>query len=149
MALYIARRLFWTAIVVAAVIAITFVVFYLLPAGDPALRFAGKNPTPGELVEIRHRLGLGQAWYIQFLRFIKTCFTGDQYGWPGLGYTFAGQTSVLPLILNRAPRTLLLIAGAAVIWLVTGVGIGILSAVRRRTVVDRAAMGFALFGISA
>jgi peptide/nickel transport system permease protein len=56
---------------------------------------------------------------------------------------------VLHLILDRAPRTLLLIAGAAVIWLFSGVTIGIISAVRRRTIIDRAAMGFALFGISA
>ena len=57
MAFYIARRLFWTLIVVAAVLAITFIVFYLLPAGDPALRFAGKNPNPQELELIRQRLG--------------------------------------------------------------------------------------------
>jgi peptide/nickel transport system permease protein len=149
MAFYIARRLFWTLIVVAAVIAITFVVFYLLPAGDPALRFAGKNPNQAELDIIRHRLGLDQAWYIQFLKFIKNFFTGDRYGWPGLGYTFAGQSSVLHLILARAPRTLSLIAGAAVLWLFSGVTIGVISAVKRRSAVDRAAMGFALFGISA
>jgi peptide/nickel transport system permease protein len=149
MVFYIAPRLFWTLIVVAAVIAITFVVFYLLPAGDPALRFAGKNPNTTELELIRHRLGLDKAWYIQFFHFIKNFFTGDAYGWPGLGYTYAGQSSVLHLIIQRAPRTLFLIAGAAVLWLTTGVAIGILSAVKRRTVVDRAAMGFALFGISA
>ena len=61
---YILRRLFWMLIVVACVIGITFIVFYLLPAGDPALRFAGKNPTPEELELIRHRLGLDQAWYV-------------------------------------------------------------------------------------
>jgi len=149
MAFYIARRLFWTLIVVAAVLAITFVVFYLLPAGDPALRFAGKNPNQAELDLIRHRLGLDQAWYVQFGKFVKTFFTGDQYGWPCLGYTFAGQASVLHLIMERAPRTLLLIMGSAILWLTTGVAIGVISAVKRRTVVDRAAMGFALFGISA
>lgn len=149
MVLYIARRLLWTLVVVAAVLAITFVVFYLLPAGDPALRFAGKNPNPQELELIRQRLGLDQAWYVQFLKFIKTFFTGDKYGWPGLGYTFAGQSSVLHLIMDRAPRTIFLIMGAAILWLTSGVAIGVISAVRRRTVVDRAAMGFALFGISA
>jgi peptide/nickel transport system permease protein len=148
MLLYISRRLLWTVVVIACVLAITFAVFYLLPAGDPALRFAGKNPNPAEIALIRHRLGLDQAWYIQFGKFVKNFFTGDQYGWPGLGYTFASQTSVKSLILARAPRTLLLIAGAATIWLIAGVGIGILSAVRRRTIVDRLAMGFALFGIS-
>ena len=148
MTFYILRRLFWMLIVVACVIGITFIVFYLLPAGDPALRFAGKNPTPEELELIRHRLGLDQAWYVQFGKFIKTFFTGDQYGWPGLGYTFAGGSSVLDLIAARAPRTIFLIIGASTLWLSFGVAIGIISAVKRRTVVDRGAMGFALFGIS-
>jgi peptide/nickel transport system permease protein len=148
MLFYIARRLVWTLVVVAAVIAITFAVFYLLPAGDPALRFAGKNPNPAELQQIKERLGLNQAWYIQFGRFTYHFFTGDQYGWPGLGYTYASGASVKSLIMQRAPRTLFLIAGAATIWLVVGVSIGIISAVRRRSVVDRAAMGFALVGIS-
>jgi peptide/nickel transport system permease protein len=148
MTLYIARRLLWTVVVVFFVIAITFAVFYLLPAGDPALRFAGKNPTPTELALIRHRLNLDQPWWKQFFLFTWHFFTGDRYGWPGLGYTFASGSSVKSLVFARAPRTLFLIAGAAVIWLVSGVAIGVLSAVRRRTVVDRLAMGFALFGIS-
>ncbi|MBA3844573.1 MAG: ABC transporter permease [Actinobacteria bacterium] len=150
MALYIARRLLWTLLVVAVVLLITFVVFYLLPAGDPALRFAGKNPTAQELALIRHRLGLDQHWYWQFWHFLKNFVTGDNGGWPGLGYTYAGggQTSVLSLVLQRAPRTLLLIAGAAVLWLTSGVAVGVLSAVKRRSIADRLAMGFALFGIS-
>lgn len=148
MTLYIARRLLWTIVVVFCVIAITFVVFYLLPAGDPALRFAGKNPTTAELMTIRHRLGLDKPWYIQFLRFTWHFFRGDKYGWPGLGYTYASGSSVKALVFERAPRTLFLIAGASVIWLVSGVAIGVLSAVKRRTIVDRLAMGFALFGIS-
>src|SRR5947209_58894 len=148
MTFYIARRLLWTLVVVACVIGITFVVFYLLPAGDPALRFAGKNPNPTELALIRHRLGLDQPWYEQFGRFTWRFFTGDKYGWPGLGYTYASGSSVKAIVLARAPRTLLLIAGAAFLWLVTGVAIGVLSAVKRRSLADRAAMGFALFGIS-
>jgi peptide/nickel transport system permease protein len=130
------------------VIAITFAVFYLLPAGDPALRFAGKNPNDAELAAIHHRLGLDKPWYVQFGRFTYHFFRGDSYGWPGLGYTYASGSSVKSLIVARAPRTLLLIAGAAVIWLVSGVLIGVLSAVKRRTLVDRFAMGFALVGIS-
>jgi peptide/nickel transport system permease protein len=148
MTLYIARRLVWTVVVVACVLAITFAVFYLLPAGDPALRFAGKNPTTAELNLIHQRLGLDKPWYVQFGKFSKGFFVGDQFGWPGLGYTYAGQTSVKSLIVQRAPRTLLLIAGAAILWLVVGVSIGVISAVKRRTIVDRLAMGFALVGIS-
>jgi peptide/nickel transport system permease protein len=150
MTLYIVRRLLWTLLVVAIVLLITFVVFYLLPAGDPALRFAGKNPRPEQLAEIRHRLGLDQAWYIQFAHFLKNFVIGDKGGWPGLGFTYAGggQQSVLSLILERAPRTLFLIAGASVLWLTSGVAVGIISAVKRRSLLDRFAMGFALFGIS-
>src|SRR5437660_10585837 len=148
MIFYIARRLLWTFVVVACVLAITFAVFYLLPAGDPALRFAGKNPTDQEIAQIHHRLGLDKPWYVQFGKFSYRFFRGDKYGWPGLGYTYAGQTSVKALIIARAPRTLLLIAGAAILWLFSGVAIGVLSAVKRRTPVDRAAMGFALVGIS-
>jgi peptide/nickel transport system permease protein len=148
MTLYIARRLVWTVVVVACVLAITFAVFYLMPAGDPALRFAGKNPTDTEIALIHHRLGLDKPWYVQFSKFTENFFLGDKYGWPGLGYTYAGQTSVKSLIVARAPRTLLLIAGASILWLVTGVAVGVLSAVKRRSLTDRLAMGFALFGIS-
>ena len=148
MIFYIARRLVWTLVVVACVLAITFAVFFLLPAGDPALRFAGKNPTDAELAQIHHRLGLDRPFYVQFGNFTWHFFTGDKYGWPGLGYTYASGSSVKSLIEARAPRTLLLIAGAAIIWLVVGVGIGVLSAVRRRSATDRLSMGFALFGIS-
>ncbi len=148
MTLYIARRLVWTLVVVACVVAITYFVFFVLPAGDPALRFAGKSPTPAELQQIHVRLGLDKPWYVQFGKFTKNFFVGDQFGWPGLGYTYAGQTSVKALIIERAPRTLLLIAGAAFLWLTIGVAVGVLSAVRRRTAVDRVSMGFALVGIS-
>jgi peptide/nickel transport system permease protein len=148
MALYIVRRILWMFVVVFCVIGITYVIFYLLPAGDPAVRFAGKNPTPALLAEIRVRLGLNHPWYQQFGLFTWHFFTGDKYGWPGLGYTFASGTSVKSLILARAPRTLFLVAGAAILWLFGGVAIGVLSAVKRRTLIDRSAMGFALFGIS-
>ena len=148
MALYIVRRLLWAGLVVLVVLMIVFAVFYLLPASDPALRFAGKSPTPESLALIRERLGLDQPWWRQYAIFVKNFVTGDEYGWPGLGYSFTGNVSVLSEVTERAPRTLLLIAGAAIIWLVVGVSIGVLSAVKRQSAADRAAMGFVLIGIS-
>jgi len=147
--LYIVRRLLWATLVVLIVLMLTFAVFYLMPAGDPALRFAGKSPTPENLELIRQRLGLDQPWYEQYALFVKNFFTGDEYGWPGLGYSYGTSVPVLSEVRERAPRTLLLIAGAATIWIVVGVSIGVLSAVKRRTAADRMAMGFVLFGISA
>jgi peptide/nickel transport system permease protein len=148
MAFYIVRRVAWAVVVILIVLLLTFAVFYLLPAGDPALRFAGKSPTPESLALIRERLGLDKPWYRQYGLYVKNVTTGDEYGWPGLGYSYVSGVSVLDQVKERAPRTLLLVAGAAIIWLVLGVSIGVLSAIRRRSVVDRAAMGFVLVGIS-
>jgi peptide/nickel transport system permease protein len=149
MLIYIARRLAWTVLVVGVVLLITFVVFFQMPAGNPALRFAGKSPTEEQIAEIEKRLHLDQPFYIEFGYFVKNFVTGDENGWPGLGYSYVGFVPVKEEIAERAPRTLWLIAGAATIWVTFGVLIGVLSAVKRRTVLDRAAMGFALFGISA
>ena len=149
MIFYVARRLAWTILVVFVVVFVTFLVFFKLPAGDPALRFAGKSPTTEQLQEIRHRLHLDRPFYVEFFYFAKTFVAGDEYGWPGLGYSPNSFASVKSIIVERTPRTLWLIAGAATIWLTFGVAIGVLSAVKRRTLVDRLAMGFALFGISA
>ena len=149
MVFYILRRLGWTLVVILTVLLLTFAVFYLLPSGDPALRFAGKSPTEESLALVRERLGLDQPWYEQFGKFVYTFARGDEYGWPGLGYSYVTNQSVLHLVSERLPRTLLLIVGAATIWILLGVTIGVISAVRRRTVADRMAMGFVLFGISA
>jgi peptide/nickel transport system permease protein len=147
--IYIARRLVWTIVVILAVLFVTFAVFFLLPNGDPALRFAGKSPTEDEIALVRHRLHLDKPFYVEFGYFVKTFASGDENGWPGLGYSYGNFVSVRSEIIQRAPRTLWLIAGAATIWLIGGVAIGVLSAVKRRTLTDRVAMGFALFGISA
>jgi peptide/nickel transport system permease protein len=149
MLIYISRRLVWTLVVIVAVLAITFAVFFLLPSGDPAVRFAGKSPTDAQLTLIRARLHLDKPWYIEFGHFVKSFVAGDESGWPGLGYSYGNFVSVKTEIAQRAPRTLWLIAGASTLWVTFGLAIGVLSAVKRRSIVDRLAMGFALFGISA
>jgi peptide/nickel transport system permease protein len=149
MTFYIARRLIWTGVTVLAVVLITFLVFFTLPAGDPALRFAGKQPNEDNLALIRERLHLDDPFYVEFGYFVGRFVKGDEHGWPGLGYSYSNYVPVRDQIIERAPRTLFLIAGAATLWLTFGVAIGVISAIRRRTLVDRLAMGFALFGISA
>jgi peptide/nickel transport system permease protein len=155
---YVIRRLIWTAFVLLVVTFLTFVIFYVLPAGDPALRFAGNRPTPEVIAEIREQLGLDRSLPEQYGLFVKRLVLGDAdqcptgisgCGWPGLGVSYDSRTSVRQEIIDRAPRTLSLAFGAAVVWLVAGISIGVISALRRRTLADRLAMGFALFGISA
>jgi peptide/nickel transport system permease protein len=150
MTIYIARRLVWMLVTVLAVLLIVFAVFFLLPSGKQSvLNFVGKQPTQADIQRVTHRLGLDRPFYVQFGKFVKTFVTGDEYGWPGLGYSYSNGVSVKQEVTERAPRTFSLIFGAAIIWLVFGVLIGVISAVKRRTAIDRISMGAALFFISA
>lgn len=146
---YVIRRLLWVVLVVLVVTLITFVIFFVMPPGDPATRLAGKQPTPALVAEVKEQLGLDKPVYHQYGLFVKRLFFGDEYGWPGLGRSYDSGVAVKDELLKRAPVSFQLAIGAAVIWLITGVAIGIISALRRRTAVDRLAMGFALFGVSA
>ncbi|MDQ3857992.1 MAG: ABC transporter permease [Actinomycetota bacterium] len=149
MGAYMVRRLLWVILVVLVVTLLTFAIFFLLPPGDPALRFAGKQPTAQLLATVREQLGLDKPVYQQYGLFVKHLFLGDEWGWPGLGFSYDTRVSVRDELISRAPRSLALVIGAAILWLVMGVAIGIVSALRRRTLIDRLAMGFALFGVSA
>jgi peptide/nickel transport system permease protein len=146
---YTVRRLIWAAAVVLVVTMVTFLIFFLMPPGDPALRFAGRAASPETIQRIREDFGLDKAWYHQYGIFVKNLFTGDEWGWPGLGFSYDTRIPVRDELLNRLPRTLLLIGGAAILWVLMGLTIGIISAIKRGTRLDRAAMGFALFGVSA
>jgi peptide/nickel transport system permease protein len=146
---YIIRRIVWAIFIVIVVTFVTFLIFYLLPSGDPALRFAGRVPSEQNIAIVKEQLGLDKPWYHQYWIFLTNLVTGDQYGWPGLGFSFDTRDSVRNELFDRAPRTLILVAGSAVIWLIMGVTIGVISAIKRGSILDRAAMGFALFGVSA
>jgi peptide/nickel transport system permease protein len=153
---YVIRRLIWTVFVVLVVTLVTFIIFYVAPPGDPATRFAGKQPTPELIAEVNAQLGLDKPlffawppWESQYGRFLANLITGDQYGWPGLGFSYDARTPILEEMKTRFPRTLALALGAALVWVIMGVTIGIVSALRRGSLTDRFAMGFALFGISA
>jgi peptide/nickel transport system permease protein len=146
---YTIRRLIWAAAVVLVVTMVTFLIFFLMPPGDPALRFAGRAAAPETIQRIREDFGLDKPWYHQYGIFVKNLFTGDEWGWPGLGFSYDTRIPVRDELLNRLPRTLLLIGGAAILWVLMGLTIGIISAIKRGTRLDRAAMGFALFGVSA
>jgi len=141
---YIARRLLWMVVLLAAVSAITFIVFYALPSADPAVLRAGRQPNPKLIEQIRHHLGLNKPWYVQYWRYIKRLVLHFD-----LGYSYQNNASVKRQIFDRLPATLSLTLGAAVLWITSGVAIGTISAVKRGKLVDRLAMGGALVAISA
>lgn len=146
---YIIRRLIWVVFVLLVIVFLTYVIFFLLPAGDPVVRFAGRSAQPQVLETIRHQFGLDKPWYIQYATFAKNVFLGDQYGWPGLGFSFSTRVPLKDIVFERMSVTIQLAVGAAVVWLLVGIPIGILSALRPRTLMDRTAMTLALIGISA
>lgn len=146
---YIARRLIYVVVVVLTITLVTFFIFFKLPPGDPATRFAGKQPTPEILAQVKEQLGLDQPTYVQYGRFVKNIFLGDEYGWPGFGFSYNTRSAIHDELLTRAGVTIQLAIGAAIVWLFLGITIGVVSALRRRSYFDRVSMGFALFGVSA
>src|SRR5919198_858656 len=80
---YIVRRLLWVVVVLLIITAITYLIFFVMPPVDPAVAFAGKNPTPDQIAETKHIFGLDKPIPVQYALFVKHLFLGDQYGWPG------------------------------------------------------------------
>jgi len=145
---YIIRRLLWTVVVILVVTLITFVIFYVLPSGDPALRFAGKEPTPQVLAQVRRDLGLNHNVAIQYLLYLKHLVLGDRYGWPGLGFSYSTGAAIAPQLWQRALITIQLVVGAAVMWILIGIPIGVYSALKPRSVFDRSSLFVGLVFIS-
>jgi peptide/nickel transport system permease protein len=141
---YIIRRLLWVILLLLIVSAVTFMIFYALPSGDPAALRAGRSPTPGELAEIRHTLGLDKPIYEQYWLFIKAIVLHFDFG-----YSYTNSQSVRTEMLERLPATASLTLGAVVVWLLIGLPVGVLSAVKSRSFIDRASMGATLLAISA
>jgi peptide/nickel transport system permease protein len=127
---YILRRLGWSLVVVAAIVAVTFFATYILPA-DPARMIAGIRATPQDVERIRVALGLDQPFLVQLERYVSRLFQGD------FGQSYIQNRAVLPLILERFPATLQLAAAGLTVELLIGLPLGILAATRRGTRSDR------------
>ena len=141
---YIARRVLWVGVLLFVVSLLTFVVFYLFPSADPAVLRAGRSPTPERIEAIREQLGLDRPWTAQFVEYLKNLVLHFD-----LGYSFHNDVSVKDAIFERLPATISLALGALVVWLTVGIGVGIISATRPGSLLDRIAMGGALVAISA
>jgi peptide/nickel transport system permease protein len=141
---YVARRLAWVVVLLLLVSAITFVVFYSLPTADPATLRAGRSGSPELIAAIRRSLHLDDPWYAQYWHYLKDLVLHFD-----LGYSYRNSIPVREQIFDRLPATISLAAGAAVVWLIAGIAVGTVSAVKRGTLLDRLAMGLALIAISA
>jgi peptide/nickel transport system permease protein len=144
MTAYVIRRVLWGILMLVIVCALTFLFFRVLPTGNPAVLRAGRDPQPKLIKEIEAVLGLNKSLPVQFWDYMKGILFHFNFG-----YSYHSQESVLTLIRERLPATLSLTLGAAVLWVVGGLSVGIISALKRHTWLDRTAMGGALVLVSA
>ena len=144
MGAYITRRLLWTLLLLWVVSGITFIVFNVLPSADPALLRAGRRAEPEIVQNIRETFGLDKPLYVQYWKYMKDVFLHFDFG-----RSYRNDVNVRDQLLDRLPNTLLLIAGAVVVWLAIGLTVGMISAVKRGTILDRFSMTLALICISA
>ena len=143
MGAFLVRRLFWAVFLLLAATIITYVIFFLVP-GDPAQLACGRACTPQDVARVRHLLHLDEPVWQQYLRFLWNLI-----GHQDLGRSYANRVSVNYYIKQDAPVTASLVFGAAIFWLAISIPIGVLSALRPRSLLDRASMVFVLIGISA
>ncbi|WGX94232.1 ABC transporter permease [Nocardioides sp. L-11A] len=153
---YVTRRMV-TAVFMLLAIAFVTIALFFGASKDPARAMCGK-PCPAETkAKVSAYMQTDQSVVWQYGEFVKGLFVGRTYGEgaqrvecaaPCFGYSFPNRSDVTSLIAERLPVTLSLAAGAAVLCLVVGIGLGTLSAIRKGGIVDRFSTGFAMFGLS-
>src|SRR5512143_1839903 len=131
---YLIRRSLFMILVLWIISVVTFLIFVKMPPGDPARRLAGKGVTPQILEQVRHNVGLDQPIWVQYSRFAEGLIPLPGL-WlnPQVYYSWSNRVEVRAEIRDRFPVTATLTLGAMVLWLLIGIPIGILSAIRRRS----------------
>lgn len=140
---FIVRRSLWAVLVMFVITVVVFLIFFKTPGVDPARAIAGRNSSPQILAEIRAQFGLNRPLPVQYGLMMKRIFISRDL----VSYSNQGQL-VVPEIFAAAPATLSLVFGAAVIWVVMAIAMGVGAAVMRGTVFDPLLMILALIGVS-
>jgi peptide/nickel transport system permease protein len=138
---FVVRRLLSMVLVLFAVSVLVFVIFNVLPGGDPAVRMAGKIPTETNVEAIREEWGFDEPLYVQYATMMEKIFTGDMK-------SYFTEENVADEIWRGLPRTLALAVGAAIIWMAFAIALGLYSALRAGRFSDRLLNVLALIGIS-
>ena len=140
---YLIRRILWAIVLFVAVTLVTYVIFFITPS-DPARLAAGQGATPADVQKVAERLHLNEPIYEQYGRFLW-----QLVGHQSLGTSFVNRQDVNDIVIGSAPVTASLVFGGAILWLLISLPIGIISALKPRSLIDRAGMVFVLIGISA
>ena len=160
---FIVRRLIAAVFLLIIVSMVIFAIFFWLPrlGGQTtyglATQYVGRNPTREAVLQVEHQLGLSQPLWVQYWHYLRAIFIGEHYSSgpntvycppPCFGYSFRSQQPVWPQMMAALPVTVSVAIGAAVLWLLGGIATGVISALKRGTIIDRVSMGVALAGVS-
>src|SRR5438477_8844488 len=141
---YLVRRLLWAVLLFIVVTFVTFVIFFMAPVAPERLVCGGDQAKPQCMRAAIKRLGLNHPVYYQYGLFLKRLVLERS-----LGHSFTTRQDVNHIVGQAAPVTASLVLGGAILWLGIGLLVGIFSALRPRSLLDRAGMVFVLIGVSA
>ena len=130
MARFVVRRLLSMVVVLFAISVLTFLIFNVIPNGDPALRMAGKNPTRVQIEAIRRDWGFDRPVYVQYGKTMDRLFSGDLV-------SYVNELDVADEITKGVPRTFSLAIGAALMWMAFAIALGLYTAMRAGRLSDR------------
>src|SRR5690349_4641408 len=140
MAAFVLRRLAQAVLVMASVAFIAFSLFRFV--GDPVLFMLGQDATPEDRVRMSHQLGLDRPFYVQYAAFIERAVHGD------FGLSLRQVQPVSTLLKDRLPATLELSLVAALFALAAGIPMGVITALRPRSLLSQALLAVSLIGVS-
>lgn len=137
------RRMGQTVFVLFGISALVFAVFFATPGADPTARIAGRNAAPQTMEKVRKEYGFDRPLPVQYAIMMKKLFITRDLA----SYANRGEL-VVPEIMRAAPVTISLVSGAAIIWVVLSIGMGVLAAAFKGSWLDRLLMMLGLVGIS-
>ena len=135
---YLVRRMFWGIALLFAVTMITFVIFFLIPT-EPGTVGQGRST---EQIDLRNSMGIRGPIYEEYAQFLSRIGQGS------FGESWSQRRDVNDLLLDAIPVTMSLVIGAAILWMLIAIPVGVLSALRPRSKLDRTATILILIGVS-
>jgi peptide/nickel transport system permease protein len=141
---YLIRRILWAFLLFIIITFVTFVIFFMGPNDPARAQCGGDQAQPACLKLVTEKYGLDKPLYIQYGKFFDRLVIHQN-----LGTSYATGQSINQVIGKAAPVTASLVFGGAILWMILALTIGVFSALRPRSLLDRAAMIFVLIGISA
>jgi peptide/nickel transport system permease protein len=143
MTAFIVRRFIGLIAVLFAITVLVFLMFFATPGVDPSSRLVGRNPSPETVAAVKHEFGLDRPLPVQYLLMMKRLFISRDL------VSYGNQSlKVVPAITSAAPVTFSLVFGAAMLWVVGSILLGVLAVVLKGTIFDPLLMVLALIGIS-